>query len=121
VLAHPLCSIRQDVELLSQQRQDEARFAMHLESWGVRTLAQFIVQTAQVDQTGFRKLWSQVKDISLDPDKQSAANDNRSIEEIIEQGAIVPDDRIVPGTFEAFGAFVNQANAAGRLATGAGG
>lgn len=100
ILKLPICRVRQMLELIIQQRTEEFRAKAKIVEWQTRQIAISLSALARTkDQSkAFNNLINKMK-LPL-PDEEVV--DNRSMEEIIEQGALI-DDSTLP-SFDALAA-----------------
>lgn len=105
----PICRVRQALELIQQDLRDRAKFQVQLVEWATKTISSMFATLAE-DAKHAKAIEKVVKQIKLPlADEQADLIDDRSFEEIVEQGARV--DLSSQPSFEALEvAFQNMSN-----------
>lgn len=97
----PVCTLRQKIANIEQRLKAERLSRNTITEWQTRTLAQFIAATVPVEKGKRNPLADEAAKISLRvEDKQGKADDDRSIEEVIEKGSQTASNKNLPGSYE---------------------
>lgn len=100
VLSLPLHRVLQMVEVIKQRQAQEMELQSKLVEWQTKNLATYVVLTSGITSRGKKKMLTSVHAMHINADDEPV--DERSIEEVVEQGALPNERKTRPGSFEAF-------------------
>ena len=92
----PICTVRQKVELIQQRQHANATFQAKLVEWETKMLGGLLTGLAQTQEAA-KAMAKSIDKASLDLDGEESSKkiDTRTIEEIMEEGALIDDSRLM--------------------------
>jgi len=100
ILDTPVCTLRQTIELIQQRLKEEAKFQAQMVEWQTKALGGLLAGLAQ-DEKVSKNMIKIVTELRLVSDEDEVIKDTRSLEEVMEQGAIIDPDKL-PSTDRLF-------------------
>lgn len=98
ILDTPVCTIRQHLANISARLKAVRIHDHKIAEWQTRTISQFVAATVPADSGG-KQLAAQASKIHLRMENdKGVADDDRSIEQIIEEGSVLAENRA--GSYE---------------------
>ena len=93
ILDTPICTIRQTIANISARQKATRTYDRKIAEWQTRTISQFVAATVPADSGG-KQLAVQASKIHLRmEDGKGVADDDRSIEQVIEEGSVQAENR----------------------------
>lgn len=105
ILEIPICRVRQMIEIIQQRKTEELRFNARIAEWQAKNIVVGLSALSEHKEQGkaFNSLLKKMR-LPLADEEEPTIIDNRSVEEVIEQGAIVDMDKL-PSAEQIFAAF----------------
>ncbi len=105
VMNLPLCRVRQIIELIIQDKRADMKFQTQVAEWQVKNISTMFTVAAR-ENSQVKAILKAVKQMKLPlADEEADVIDERSFEEVVEQGAIVDIDSKEQPSFEALEIF----------------
>lgn len=97
----PICTLRQKLAVLQHRQKQNRLHSQTIAEWQARTIAQFVASTVPANQGG-KQIAAQAAKVKLRmEDESGAAEDDRPLEQVIEEGSVA-ENRL--GSYEALSA-----------------
>ena len=108
ILDTPICRIRQIIAAIEHRRNLQFRQQAQLTEWSTKRVIEFVAATVRTEKGKRNPLLEQAQKISLHLDddgddssqEKNAPQDERSLEDIMENGSAVAEKLNEPGSFE---------------------